>query len=148
MAGYKFTLYTTNFRETMGLLNTNKLIAPPWKSAMEEVGKLGQAATTAAAPLGHGPGAGRTINKMSHKVQARPVPLYVVVKTTAQRNGYAYPRFTNFSPWANRYKRTRNPNQKWFTNALRRVESAMDGILEKAGNEVERIWGSSFTLGR
>lgn len=139
MGGFKFTVETRGFRETIKRLNPPEdLYAEPWRHAVEEMTDVGYQSSLSAAPIGL---SSQTNLRMAKKVQKIKVPRWGVVKTTATRGGFAYPRITNFSPYAqSRYHTGVNPHRYWFTNALKRVDQAMSGILDKAGSAIEALW--------
>lgn len=116
-------------------------IAEPWRDAMEEVAsKLAQAAVMGA-PLD----SGRTISGMYYRVQRQPMPRWVKVGTRARRDQFAYPRFTNYSPYANRYKKTPNRNRFWFDKALISAwNQHIPRILESTARAMEHRWWSPF----
>lgn len=131
--------------EVKGFKQMRKLLTPPSnlygepvREAMEEIAEFGESAAISLAPRGF---SGQTIARMSRKVQRKPVPLWAVVKTTAKRDGFAYPRVVNYSPYAqSRYRTGVNRNRYWFDNAMNRARSVMGRILEKAGEEMARRW--------
>jgi hypothetical protein len=114
------------------------VIAPPWREAMEGIGIIGQAAAVRAAPLGSQPGAGRTISMMYHRVQQKPLPMWVKVATKAKRvsrkypRGYAYPRKLNYDP--------RSPIKGWFDKAMGQTRAAAVKVLDVAAKKMEKAW--------
>ena len=145
MTGLKQSIKLANFRETGQLLNIEALARPAWPDAMEQVADLGMQAMTAYAPIDKG----GTVNRMVRKVQKQPIPKWAVAGTKALRrskaypSGYPYPRLTAFSPYAqSRYKAGVNRHKGWFERAVRRVEGALEGILQRALDGMARKWQS------
>lgn len=149
MAGeFRVSVTLSGWRELAEHLKPPEdLYADPWRQAVEEMAEVGYTAALARAPIGEEPRGnyrpGQTALRMQKKMQRRKVPNWAVVKTTANRNGYPYPRLTNFSPYAqSRYRTGTNVHRYWFTNAIKRVDQALSGILQKAGDEIERRWAA------
>ncbi len=141
MASFRFSVDMVGWTETLKKLRpAEDLYAEPWRHAVEAMTDVGYQSGVSAAPIGL---TGQTNLRMQKKVQKAKVPRWGVVKTTATRGGFCYPRITNFSPYAqSRYHTGSNTNRYWFTNALKRVEQAMEGILNKAGSEIETLWST------
>lgn len=137
-------------RRIDGALEEGGFLAEPWQGAMKEIGVLGEQAVITTAPMG----GGGTIARMSHKVHMAAIPKYVVIKTTAKRGRFPYPRFTNYSPVSSRLRpltkagaprRARpNPNKGWFQRGIQRVWGVVPTIMEKAARNVEQRWSSYF----
>lgn len=134
----KFTVTTHGFREAIRKLDPpSDLYAEPFRDAWNEVAEFGEAAAISAAPMG----GGGTIGAMQKKVSKSKVPLWAVVKTTAKRNGFAYPRVVNYSPFANsRYRTGTNPHRYWFDNAANRARAIMGRVFDKALDEMAKRW--------
>lgn len=144
MGALKQNITLQNFRETERILHTEALAIPAWPEAVQQVADLGMQAMTAAAPIGK---SGGTVNRMVRKVHKQPIPQWAVAGTKALRrspkypSGYPYPRLTAFSPYAqSRYKRGTNPHRGWFDRALRRIEGAVEGILQRCLDGIARKW--------
>ena len=139
MAGMRFIVKVTGFKELRQKLKREELLGPPWRSAMEEIGSIGADAVRAAAPTR----SGLTASKTGFRVQKGATPFWTVVATKAKRKGFPYPRITNFSPYANsRYHKGVNPNRGWFTNATNRARAALGAVLNRAADEIQRRWSS------
>ena len=135
-------------RKVAGATEQDGFIAVPWRRAMNDLGRLAEGGPVTTAPM-H---TGATVNKMAHKVHKAAMPRYVVVKTTARRGRYSYPRFTNYSPVSSRMRpatksgtlrRTRpNPNKGWFERGIQRIWPAVQPILERAARQIEARWAA------
>jgi hypothetical protein len=134
----KFTVTTHGFKEALRKLDPpSQLYAEPLKSAWTDIAEFGESAAISLAPMDRG----GTIAAMQHKVSKSKVPLWAVVKTTAKRNGFAYPRVTNYSPFAqSRYRKGANPNRYWFDNAMNRARAHMGRIFDRALVEMQTRW--------
>lgn len=112
-----------------------EVIAPAWKEGMEAIGVVGQNLAIRAAPLGP---SGRTISMMYHRVQQKPIPLWVRVGTKAKRTskkyprGYAYPRRLNYDP--------KSPIKGWFDRAMDQTKQTARAVLDRAAKKMEQNW--------
>lgn len=118
----------------VAFLRSDDLFKGPWKKALDDVGTVTEQLAINRAPLF----SGQTIAKMTHKVQNKPIPLYVVVKTTARnpRNRYLYPRRVEYSP--------RSRRRGWFRGAWNTAQTAWDGIFKRATDEMGQMWERGF----
>lgn len=134
----KFTIETHGFREAIRKLDAPEdLIGTPLGAALEEIAAFGEAVGISMAPER----GGRTRRAFQKKVSKQKVPLWAVVKTTAKKNGFAYPRVVNYSPFAqNRYKKGVNVHRYWFDNAMNRARAIMERVLNKAVDEIVDRW--------
>ncbi len=147
MAGMKVDVHLVGFKETIALLKGNELIREPWTRAMTQIGQSGAAALRAGAPRA----SGQTGDRATYRVQAKPIPNYTVIRTTAVRDRFSYPRVQEFSPYAYQgRKRGRNGrripprgvnrNRGWFTKIMKNLEPTWARLLDKAADEMEKIW--------
>lgn len=136
MAGGPIRLKVTveGHRELMAKLRADTLLAAPWKGAMERIGTMGLSAARAAAPSGP---SGRTKALLISKVQQKPIPKWVAVRSTAKRSSrkyknYRYPRRLEYDP--------KSRHRGWLQNAIRGVYGRISGILGGAAREIEGKW--------
>ncbi len=113
------------FQELSRKLKGDDLIKDAWRTAVTEVTRHVYDRTIVASPIR----SGRTVARMSFKVQNKPIPLYGVVKTTARRGKYSYPLILDLNP---KYK-----HPAWFTRAAKSASAAFGGILDKAAKAIE-----------
>jgi len=117
-------------RPLLSLLRGNALYAEPWRGALDKIGLLSEQFAIRGAPMGE---TGKLIARMSYRVQAIAVPLYVVIKTAAPRpRGYGYPPRQEFDP--------KMGNLDWFIKAIESGTSAWSGLLNRAASEIENRW--------
>jgi hypothetical protein len=125
-----------------------ELLAEPWRAAMEGIGVIAQNLAIQAAPIGSGRKAGRTVALMFHKVQAKPMPMWVRIGTTAAaaeprgersrvrrgkwRYPYSYPARLNYDP--------ASPIRGWFDQAMKKAVYAAQEVLEVAAKKIEDNW--------
>ncbi len=113
------------------------LFGNPFRKAMAKVGDAAEQMATVRAPIGK---TGRLVARLSHRVSPAPIPGWVEVRTTARSAarsakwpGYPYPRRLNWEKKNKRYG--------WLSRAIEDVGSRVEGFLQEAAREVERIWG-------
>ena len=140
MAGsaVKFSVETHGFREALKKLSPpSDLYGEPVRHAWEEIAEFGESAGISAAPFE----GGGTIAGFQKKVSKSKVPLWAVVKTTAKRDGFAYPRVVNYSPFAqSRYRKGVNVHRYWFDNAMNRARAIMGRVFDRALVEIVTRW--------
>lgn len=140
MAGdaVKFSVETKGFKEALKKLEPpSNIYAEPLRNAWNEIAEFGESVGIQAAPQE----SGRTVGAFQKKVSKQKVPLWAVVKTTAKRNGFAYPRVVNYSPYAqSRYKKGVNIHRYWFDNAMNRARAIMGRVFERALVEMQTGW--------
>lgn len=134
----KVSVQTKGFKEALRKLDPpSQLYAEPLRHGWTEIAEFGEAAGISAAPQA----GGGTIASFQHKVSKSKIPLWAVVKTTAKRNGFAYPRVVNYSPFAqSRYKKGTNTHQHWFDNAMNRTRAIMTRVFDRALVEMQTAW--------
>ena len=111
-------------------LDEDHLLAEPLRTFLRDVGELAESFAIAHAPMR----TGLLINKMMFKVQRKPLPLYVVIKTTARnpRNQYRYPRRLEYD------KRSRHYG--WFLKAITASTQSWAALMDRAAKGVEEQW--------
>ncbi len=125
----KFGIAIPKLKDFTKVLDGHDLYAEPWTDAMKTVAHLGEQYAIQSAPLL----SGKTIAKMSSKVQNKPVPLYAVIKTTARSpKGYRYPRLLEFAAkWH---------HKGWMRNAIKNSANAWPAIMNKAAQQIAAKW--------
>lgn len=117
-------------KELREKLEANKLIARPIRAALQKLADAGKAAAKGHAPRR----SGRLDNRVSNKLDPRPLPGYAVIKTDALGdNRYGYPRMLEFSP--------KHGHKDWLLNALDSVRNQAASLLSEAAREIESTWG-------
>ena len=121
-------------RELMKKLRADELLAAPWQHAMKRVGEIGLAAAKSGAPSGP---SGQTRALLVTKMQAKPIPKWVAVRSTAKRSSrkyrnYRYPRRLEYDP--------KSRHRGWLANAVRSAYGKIGGILAGAAREIEGKW--------
>lgn len=143
MASIKFTVAVQGLRELRRKTAAGEqLLAPPLHDAMEEIGSTMLSAARAAAPQGRGQAgrqAGMTATLLRSRMQAKPLPLWVRVETTAVRpwsghGNYSYPKRVEWDP--------RLHHAGWLRGAIKRLSSRFDSALAAAGKKIEERWSA------
>lgn len=130
MATLKVTIEIAGYAALMRKLRPpESLYAKPWRDAMEEVARLGAEQARSTAPRGE---TGQLAAKIAYRVQKSPIPRYAVIKTTARRKKFPYPRLLEWSP--------KHHHSGWMRKAIDQVMSRADRILSKAARQIERKW--------
>ena len=126
----RFTITVTPLRRMVKFLQGNELYAEPWRGALKSIAELAENFVITRAPIR----TGRLVAQMSHRVQAKPVPLYAVVKTTARnpRTRYGYARRLEFDP--------RLHHLAFFRDAVQASRGAWNTLLSRAASEIESRW--------
>lgn len=141
-------------RKAKAALEDRGAIAEPWREAMGDAAKLLEAYALRGAPVFQG----RTAALMYHTMDRKPMPRWFKVATRAKRGTFAYPRFTNYSPYAAPRSPVRfqvggnwrtgsrnprpNPHRFWFDKALVAAWTHVPQILEQAARKMEQMWAS------
>lgn len=142
----KLEVKLDDLRPLLRMLRADELLAESWNAALHEVGRIALSAASAGAPRGK---TGELRAKLTYKVQAIPVPRYVVVKTNAThaaptgrrranvsgrrwRYPYAYPRRLEFDP--------RSRHRDWLKRAIERSWSRIGRALDIAARGIESRW--------
>lgn len=123
------------YREMVRKLNSEHLLAGPWTDAMGRVADLAEGAWQGAMPVA----SGQAKAKIATKVQARPIPKWVRIKTTATRSSRKYKRYRY--PGRQEYD-PRSRNRQKLTRALQGVMGRIDGVLTTAARKIEAKWRS------
>jgi hypothetical protein len=114
----------------------NEAYGAPWKKMMETLGEVAENVAALEAPVGD---TGQTVARLYHKVQDKPVPLWVRIGTTARRTsrkyprGYPYPKRINYDP--------RSPHRGWMQRAGERAKRLIGPLLDRTAREIEARWG-------
>ena len=123
------------YARMMRKLNHDEAIAGPWSQAMRTVEQIARHAWMGAAPRGK---TGLLRAKIATRVQARPIPRWVRIKTTASRTTgtkwkrYRYPRRMEYEKKSRHYHK--------LTDALRRSMGAVQGAMDSAARAIEAKW--------
>lgn len=127
----KYSVEVKGLKEIKGKLEDSELLKGTWTKGMDAIGVIGQNFAIKFAPMKRG----ATIAKMSYRVQRRPIPLYVVVKTTARSpKGYSYPRLHEYS--------RRSPHYGWMYRAMQASKGLWSGVMDSTAKEIERKWSA------
>ncbi len=113
------------FQELRRKLHSSYLVADAWNAAVTEITKYVYDRAIVASPIR----SGRTVARMSFKVQGKPIPHYGVVKTTARRGKYSYPLVLD--------RRPKYHHVGWFRTAAKLAGNAFAPILNKASRAIE-----------
>lgn len=128
----KFSIELEGLKHIVTELTDSEVYREPWQQGMDALGKVAQQFAIQAAPLFKGP----TIAKMAYRVQNKPIPLYVVVKTTAKnpKSGYGYPRLLEYT--------TKWRHLGWMVNAIKNSRSVWGGVLDGVATKIAAKWSS------
>lgn len=125
----------------------DELLADPWKTAMIFLAESGEGKAKAGAPVA----TGRLREKVGGRVQKKPMPMWVAIRARGlrkaragatsrsaayYRRGYPYPRLLNYSP--------KHGHRFWFDTAVSPMLATADEALEKAGDEIARLWATKY----
>lgn len=126
-------------------LDENVTLAGPWTAAMCDVRRIAVDETRKRTPLL----SGRLEASVSGKVDARPVPHYVVLTAGAENKGYRY----GFALEAGHAKRKHGKEQyqfhyagyrastrHWFSGVRAKINARIEPILQAAARAVEASW--------
>lgn len=143
MAGpIRIRLQLTGIKKLVRDTEQSALLAPAMHHAMEEVGAIGLATARQRAPVGpsgNGHVGGLTSAKFQMKMQARPLPLWVRVETTAARKwaghgNYAYTKRVEWDP--------KFHHAGWLRSAFAQLAGRFESALQAAAHEIESGWGA------
>lgn len=109
-----------------------KLYDQPYREAAEAIGALGESVAGRNAPRGD---TGQLEAQITHRVQKRPIPLWIAVASRARRRSRKYPRGYFYGRVLN-YSR-RHGHWGWFTSPLKRLGTRVGPILTKAAQQIE-----------
>lgn len=118
------------------------LLAPAFHLAMTEIASDGLAIARQNVPVGPsytGHLGGFTSQLLRSRMQARPLPLWVRIETTAVRpwaghGNYSYPKRVE---WDQKLK-----HYKWLETAILGIRGRFESALKKAATSIEGGWAS------
>lgn len=122
------------YNRVMRKLRKDDLLAGPWVAAMRQVEGIARHAWMGAAPRD----TGRLRATITTKMQAKPIPKWVRIKTSARSNvsrkwpRYRYPNRQEYDP--------KSRNRGKLTAALRRAMPLVQGVLDRAARAIEAKW--------
>ena len=123
------------YARMMRKLRHDEAIAGPWAAAMRTVEQIARNAWMGTAPRGR---TGLLKARITTKVQARPIPKWVRIKTTASRTTgtkwkrYRYPRRLEYEKKSKHYHK--------LTDALQRSMGTVQAALDRAARAIESKW--------
>lgn len=134
MAGSAYKLRVEGLRELQGKLRGHDLFAAPYREALEESAQAAEDAIRSRAPVD----TGRLKARLTHRLQASPVPRYAVIKTTATRSSakyrrYSYPKRLEFDP--------KSRHRDWMLRGLMSVRGRVQSALSGAARKIESRFG-------
>lgn len=104
------------------------LYAEPLRAALRELAARADQRGRAVAPRA----TGQLVSKLTHKVSARAVPRWALVKTTARNKDFSYPRLLEYSP--------KHGHQGWLRRAVRQSLVGAQATLDRAARRIEALW--------
>lgn len=142
MARTRISLVVTGIRQIVRNTEQRTLLAPTMHEAMEDIGELGLATARSKAPRGpssNGHRGGMTAAQFGMRLQAKPLPLWVSISTTATRTWvghgrYSYPKRVEWDPKLH--------HAHWLRTAFGQLKSRFDSTLKRAGTALESGWGT------
>lgn len=143
MAGIvRMTVRLDGLRRILRNTDERTLLAPAMHEALQGIGEMGVTTAKRAAPKGpssNGHVGGLTAANFGMRMQARPLPLWVKVETTATRKwqghrNYSYPKRVEWDPKLH--------HAGWLRAAFGQLKSRFDSTLAAAGRTIETGWGS------
>lgn len=125
--------------EVQGLAQLQAKLEPktlywqPVKEALDALGKAGaQQATRESASFRN---TGALSAGMTHRLNAKPMPLWVVVTTSAVgKTGRRYPWILEFE--------SKYGHKNWLRDAVKRAQANASQVLSAAVAKIESKWGS------
>lgn len=135
MAGLKIKVEVENLKAITRKLKEDELLAGPWTAAMRSVEDIARSAWMGAAPAD----TGALKAKITTKMQAKPVPKWVRIKTTAKRSSRKYKnyRYPGRQEWD-----ARSRNKGKLKQSLERAMGRVQGALDRAARAIEQKWNS------
>lgn len=136
MAGaIKVKIEVEGLKEVRAKLKENALLAGPWTTAMREVEDIARSSWMRAMPAD----SGQARAKITTAMQAKPVPMWVRVKTTASRSSrkhrnYRYPNRQEYDP--------RSRNKGRLTRSIEGAVGRVQGALDRAAKAIEAKWST------
>lgn len=132
---FRMDVELRGWRALQRQMRGNQLYAQPFRELLGAVGQKGENLAATAAPKGR---TGLIEARITHKVQARPLPLWVAVRSRARRRskkfprGFPYDRLLNFSP--------RHGHEGWFTRPLVALGNAVGPLIAATVRQIEQRW--------
>lgn len=143
-------------------LAADHLLADTWRKAMERVTQEAESEAKDRAP--HLTGKLRA--SLTHRLDARPIPLYGVVTANAENKGFRYPfaldaghrtpgrphrRGVTVKRWRRQsymrgtliqlhYAGTGKSTAKWFSGSVDKIQGKINNILNDAARRIEQQW--------
>ena len=158
MAGTAYGIDLVGLEAIRRKLVPDHLLHPPYRAALETVGRIAEQVIRSGAPRG---ATGQLAAKLTHRLDAKPVPAYVVIRTTAtakrpagsratemtasgkrrrvtftsKRGGrwsypYSYPGRLEFDP--------RSPRKGWMKRGRDAAIGRLGSVLASLANAIER----------
>lgn len=125
----RLTIEVKGLAELQRKLDPKSLYWQPVKDALDELGRsAAQQATREASGFRK---TGALASGITHRVNAVPVPLWVVV--TTRKTGRRYPWILEFE--------AKFGHQNWLLNAVRRAQGQAGAALSKAVGKIQSKWG-------
>lgn len=122
------------WKELAAKMKGDELLAQPWSDAMKSAADMALAAWKGASPVGP---SGQMRAKMVSKVQARPMPRWAAVRTSATRSSKRYKRYRY--PGRQEYDQ-RSPNRGKLRQALEGAMGRIGSALGTAARAIEAKW--------
>lgn len=121
------------WKELAKKLNGDELLSEPWTAAMKSASEVALSAWRAASASA----SGQMQAKMIAKVQAKPVPKWIALRTSATRSSrkykrYRYPGRQEYDPKS----RNRGKLKRALDGAIGRVQAILGG----AAGKIEAKW--------
>ncbi len=150
MANRPIRIEVRGLKELQKKLRFDQTMQEPYRDMLEEAGAAAEGIIRGGAPHG---ATGQLAAKLTHRLQAIPVPRYVVIKTTAVARGtkgqrklgsrksrgghhwkypYSYPKRLEFDP--------KSPHKDWLLGGLKRAAGRVNAVLNGFGRTVEKRW--------
>jgi ribosomal protein L39E len=135
VAGIRVKIEVEGLKEVRAKLREDVLLAGPWTAAMRRVEDIARASWMGAMPAD----SGQARAKITTAMQAKPVPMWVRVKTTASRSSrkhrnYRYPNRQEYDP--------RSRNKGRLTRSIEGAQGRVQGALNQAARDIEAKWNS------
>ena len=128
----KLDVEVHGIKEVSRALRGTKLYDQPYRDAAEAIGALGEQVAARSAPAGR---SGQLEAHITHRVQKRPIPLWIAVASRARRRSKKYPRGYFYGRLLN-YSR-KHGHWGWFTSPLKHLGNKVGPILAEAAKQVE-----------
>lgn len=123
------TLEVDGLKELRAKFRGDALYAEPWHDALAEGADVAANAVEAAAPRA----SGGLAASVSRKISAKSSVMTARVVVSARRGGYAYPKLIEYA--------AKYGHKGFAVGAVRGAQGAIESILGKAANQIERRFG-------